>query len=409
MQHRFGPGFVAAIAATALILGAIAGALSGGLTAYFVSDGVNGPTATPKVSATDVSAITNVAPTRTIEPTAPPTMTATPVLTTPTALPVDNTGTSLADVVAQAGKAVVTVVNEQQAGGFFGGSDLETAGTGTGFIIDDQGHVITNNHVVEGSQEITVIFADGTEQKATLLGADSFADLAVVKIDGPVPATLPFGDSDMLRPGDRVVAIGSALGDFTNTVTEGIISALNRSLQTSNGYNMENMLQHDAPINPGNSGGPLLSLDGQVVGVNTAVVRQAEPGVTAEGLGFAIPSNTVQDIAKQIITNGKVVRPYLGVNYETLTPRAATANNLPIDHGVVVTGVQAGSPAALAGIQRSDVITKINDQEINSDNPLMNVLFHFKVGDQVNVEVYRMSVSKTLTFTVTLVPIPDNS
>ena len=117
----------------------------------------------------------------------------------------------------------------------------------------------------------------------------------------------------------------------------------------------------------------------------------------------------MQDIAKQIITNGKVVRPYLGVNYETLTPRAATANNLPIDHGVVVTGVQAGSPAALAGIQRSDVITKINDQEINSDNPLMNVLFHFKVGDQVNVEVYRMSVSKTLTFTVTLVPIPDNS
>ncbi|HEX7102566.1 MAG TPA: trypsin-like peptidase domain-containing protein, partial [Nitrolancea sp.] len=263
-----------------MILGTIAGALSGGLTDYFIS---NGPSATPEVSATDVSAITSAIPTRTIEPTPPPIMTATPIKSTPTVLPVaDDSGTSLADVVAQAGKAVVTVVNEQ-AGGFFGSSDLETAGTG--FIIDDQGHVITNNHVVAGSQEITVIFADGTEQKAMLLGADSFADLAFVKIDGPVPATLPFGNSDSLRPGDRVVAIGSALGDFTNTVTEGIISALNRSLQTSDGYNMENMLQHDAPINLGNSDGPLLSLDGDVVRVNTAVVRQAEPRVTAEGLG----------------------------------------------------------------------------------------------------------------------------
>jgi len=185
MQHRFGPGFVAAIAAIALLLGAVAGALSGGLTAYFVA---NGPTATPEVSATNVSAITNVAPTSTIDPPAPPTMTATPVRSTPTAQPVaDVGGSSLADVVEQAGKAVVTVVNEQQAGGFFGSSDLETAGTGTGFIIDEQGHVITNNHVVAGSQEITVIFADGTEQKATLLGADSFADLAVVKIDGRCP------------------------------------------------------------------------------------------------------------------------------------------------------------------------------------------------------------------------------
>ncbi|HVX31310.1 MAG TPA: trypsin-like peptidase domain-containing protein [Nitrolancea sp.] len=406
MRHRFGPGAVVVIAAGALILGTFAGALSGGLTAYFMRNEASGPHAAPEMRATNVSAITNVAPTSTVEPTAA----ATPVRSTPTVLPVEQeNGTSLADVVARAGQAVVTVVNEQQSGGFFGSNDLETAGTGTGFIIDGQGHVITNDHVVAGSQEIKVIFADGTEQQATLLGADSFADLAVVKVDGPVPATLPFGNSDTLRPGDRVIAIGSALGDFTNTVTEGIISALNRSLQTDDGYNMENMLQHDAPINPGNSGGPLLSLDGQVIGVNTAVVRQAEPGVTAEGLGFAIPSNMVQDITTQIIEKGKVVRPYLGVNYETLTPRAATANNLPIDHGVVVTNVQAGSPAALAGIKRSDVITKINDQEIDSENPLMNVLFHFKVGDQVDVEVYRMSVTKTLTFTVTLVPIPDNT
>ena len=407
MQHRFGPGVVVTVTAAALVLGTVAGAFSGGLTAYFVS---TNSSATPTSVATDISANVSVAPTVTIEPTPIPEMTATPALATPTALAIaTDDAPSVADVVAIAGKAVVTVVNEQQAGGFFGSSQLQPAGTGTGFIIDDQGHVITNNHVVEGSQEITVIFADGTEQKARLLGADSFADLAVVKVDGQVPATVPFGDSNSLRPGDRIIAIGSALGDFTNTVTEGIISALNRSLQTSDGYNMENMLQHDAPINPGNSGGPLLSLTGEVVGVNTAVVRQAEPGVTAEGLGFAIPSNTVKDITTQIITNGKVVRPFLGVTYESLTPRAAAANNLPVDHGVVVTGVQQGSPAAQAGIEQNDVITKINDQEIDSDNPLMNVLFHYHVGDSVQLEVYRMSTAKTLTFTVTLVPIPDNS
>jgi S1-C subfamily serine protease len=406
MQHRFGLGFIATVTATALVLGTIAGALSGGLTAYFVS---NSSSATPRSVATDISANASVAPTVTIEPTPTTEVTATPVPVTPTALATStNDASSVADVVARVGKAVVTVVNEQ-AGGFFGSSQLQPAGTGTGFIIDDQGHVITNNHVVEGSQEIKVIFADGTEQKAQLLGADSFADLAVVKFDGPIPATVPFGDSDTLRPGDRVIAIGSALGDFTNTVTEGIISALNRSLQTSNGYNMENMLQHDAPINPGNSGGPLLSLTGEVVGVNTAVVRQAEPGVTAEGLGFAIPSNTVKDITAQMITTGKVVRPYLGISYDTLTPRAAAANNLPVDHGVVVTGIQQGSPAAQVGLQQNDVITRINDQDIDSDNPLMNVLFHYQVGDSVQLEVYRMSTTKTLTFTVTLVPIPDNT
>ncbi len=398
MQRRFGLGVLVAVAVAALVLGTIAGAISGGLTAYFIS---------PRSSSTPIGAVTDIS-SRTID--------ATPVSSVPipsitaTIVPSDNNDSaSVADIVERVGRAVVTVVNEQQAGGFFGSSDLQPAGTGTGFIIDDQGHVITNNHVVEGSQGIKVIFSDGTEQKATLLGTDTFADLAVVKIDGAVPATVPFGNSDNLRPGDRVIAIGSALGDFTNTVTEGIISALNRTLQTQGGYNMENMLQHDAPINPGNSGGPLFNLLGEVVGVNTAVVRQAEPGVTAEGLGFAIPSNTVKDITAQIIQNGKVVRPFIGITYEPLTPRAARASNMPIDHGVVVTDVQVGSPAAEVGIQLNDVVTKLNDQDIDSDHPLENLLFHYKVGDQVNVEVYRTSTGKTMTFNITLVASPDNS
>jgi S1-C subfamily serine protease len=404
MQRRFSLGVLVTVAVAALGLGTIAGAISGGLTAYFVAPSSS---STPAGVVTDIAVHSSTAtPTQTVST---PTATAT-VAAQITPQPADpSDAASVADIVERVSKAVVTVVNEQQSSGFFGSGDLQPAGTGTGFIIDDQGHVITNNHVVEGSQEIKVIFADGTEQKATLLGTDSFADLAVVKIDGKVPATVPFGDSGNLRPGDRVIAIGSALGDFTNTVTEGIISALNRTLQTEAGYNMENMLQHDAPINPGNSGGPLLNLNGQVVGVNTAVVRQAEPGVTAEGLGFAIPSNTVKDITTQIIQNGKVVRPFIGITYEPLTPRAASANNLPIDHGVVVTDVQAGSPAEKAGIQKNDVVTKINDQDIDSDHPLENLLFNYKVGDEVNVEVYRASTGKTMTIKVTLAASPDNT
>ncbi len=404
MQSRFSLGILVTVAVAALALGTMAGAISGGLIAYYIS---------PSSSPTPVSVASNIN-------AVPGTATATSVTTTSTAtatktaevtpLPSDpNDAASVADIVDRVSNAVVTVVNEQQAQGFLGGGDLQPAGTGTGFIIDDQGHVVTNNHVVEGSQEIQVIFADGTEQKATLVGTDSFADLAVVKFDGPVPATIPLGDSDNLRPGDRVIAIGSALGDFTNTVTEGIVSALNRTLQTESGHNMENMLQHDAPINPGNSGGPLLNLLGQVVGVNTAAVREAEPGVTAEGLGFAIPSNTVKDITTQIIQNGKVVRPYMGITYESLTPRAAKASNLSIDHGVVVTDVSAGSPAEQAGIQKNDVITKIDDQAIDSDHPLENVLFHHKVGDQVTLEVYRASNGNTMSVTVTLAASPDNT
>ncbi|MGA7672800.1 MAG: trypsin-like peptidase domain-containing protein [Nitrolancea sp.] len=403
MQSRFSLGILVTVAVAALALGTVAGAISGGLIAYYIS---------PSSSPTPIGVASNIN-------VLPGTATATSVSSTPTAtvttsaevtpLPSDpNDAASVADIVDRISNAVVTVVNEQQAQGFLGG-DLQPAGTGTGFIIDDQGHVVTNNHVVEGSQEIQVIFADGTEQKATLVGTDSFADLAVVKFDGPVPATIPIGNSDNLRPGDRVIAIGSALGDFTNTVTEGIISALNRTLQMDTGHNMENMLQHDAPINPGNSGGPLLNLLGQVVGVNTASVRQAEPGVTAEGLGFAIPSNTVKDITTQIIQNGKVVRPYLGITYESLTPRAARASNLSVDHGVVVTDVVQGSPAEQSGIQKSDVITKIDDQEINIDHPLENVLFHHKVGDQVTLEVYRASNGNTMTLTVTLAASPDNT
>jgi 2-alkenal reductase len=319
--------------------------------------------------------------------------------------------TSVADIVAKVNPAVVTVVNQQTFQGFSqNSSTLQPAGTGTGFIINSDGYIVTNNHVVDGAESLQVIFEDGTTVDAKLIGVDAYTDLAVIQISGKVPATVAFGDSSTLRPGDPVIAIGSALGDYTNTVTEGIISGLHRVLEddSQSGAAYDNMIQHDAAINPGNSGGPLLNLRGEVIGVNTAVVRQAEPGVNAEGLGFAIPSNTVQDIANTLIQDGKVVRPYLGIQYTMLTPQIAGSLNISIQDGALVGNVEPG-PAQDAGIQENDVITKIGGDSVDKDHPLRDVLFKHKPGDTVDVELYRPSSDKTLTVQVTLGTRPDTT
>ena len=310
---------------------------------------------------------------------------------------------NIADMVDVVNKAVVTVINKQTFAGFGQTtSQLQPAGSGTGFIVSTDGYVITNNHVVEGSDSLSVIFLDGTEIPAKLVGTDSVSDLAVIKIQDPVPATVSLGDSSSLRVGEAVVAIGSALGEYTNTVTQGIVSGLGRSLDSQGGSGMENMIQHDAPINPGNSGGPLLNMQGQVVGVNTAVVRQAEPGVTAEGLGFAIPSNTVKDIARQLIENGKVVRPFLGISYTLINPQLAAAQNLPVDHGAYVADLQVGGPAATAGIQKGDIITGIDGEQISQTTSLQDLLFQHKPGDSVELTVARGTSGQTTTVKVTL-------
>lgn len=403
MQRCVSLGVLIVTAVLALTLGTLAGAVSGGLTAFVVS-GDSTPTETAATGRPVAE------PVRSSEQTVTPTPTPEPP---PSSAPpaASNESASIADIVERVSPAVVTVVNKQVVRGPFGDSESETepAGTGTGFIIDDQGHIVTNHHVVDGSQEIQVIFSDGREAAATLLGSDAFADLAVIQVEPPVPAVVPFGDSDKLRPGDRVLAIGSALGDFTNTVTDGIVSGLGRSLDTPEGYNMENMIQHDAPINPGNSGGPLLNMRGEVVGVNTAVVRQAGLGITAEGLGFAIPSKTVQSITQELIANGRVERPFLGITYQPITPRAARASELPVDHGVYVEDVEPGSPAAAAGIQPGDIVTKINGQQIDSEHPLVNLLFEFEVGETIEIEIHRPDTGETLTVEATLAQRPDNT
>jgi 2-alkenal reductase len=184
--------------------------------------------------------------------------------------------------------------------------------SGTGFFITDQGYILTNNHVVEGTQEVNIVLSDGTQQTATIVGTDPYSDIAVLKTDGKIPGVATLGNSDALDPGESVIAIGSPLGDFKNTVTVGVVSATGRSIDTGNGYTIENLIQTDAAINHGNSGGPLVSLAGDVIGVNTLVVRNSGNGDVAEGLGFAIPVNTAQAIADQIIEQGYFARPYIG-------------------------------------------------------------------------------------------------
>jgi S1-C subfamily serine protease len=419
-NKQFPMSVVVMIAAIAMILGTIGGGLAGG-TASLLLDNDNSAseaTATPGRSAE----LTSSEPTPTaaemdLEPVAPteepenvpvraePTATTEPEEAT---VEVERPMPSIADIVEGVSGAVVTVVNQQRFQGFTGdGTDLQPAGTGTGFIISADGYIVTNNHVVEGSAALEVILADGERVEATLIGTDGFTDLAVVKVDRQMDVVLNFGDSSALRPGEEVVAIGSALGDFTNTVTQGVVSALGRTLSGGGGPNLENMIQHDAAINPGNSGGPLFNMSGEVIGVNTAVVRQAAPGISAEGLGFAIPSSTVQEIVGSLIESGQVVRPYLGISYEPVTPRSATAQGFDVQNGVLITDLPTGGPAARAGLQIGDIITHIAGEAIDQDSPLVNLLFQHQPGDTIEVEVYRQSTGETLTFDVTLEVRPD--
>ncbi len=303
--------------------------------------------------------------------------------------------TDVTRAVDKVGPATVTVVSKLAASDSAG---LGGEALGTGIIIDRRGYIITNNHVVEGQQGLEVIYADGrklSEDQVELVGTDPLSDLAVLKVQGDVPAVATLGDSDSLKAGETVVAIGSALGDFRNTVTVGVISGLHRNLEGQSGTE-DDMIQTDAAINHGNSGGPLINMDAEVVGVNTAVLRDAgSSGDVAEGLGFAIPSNTVRDISSQLIAKGKVVRPLLGVRSRAITRQVASAydlndeNGQPLDGGIYVQSVTAGSPAAQAGLQRGDIITRINEFPLDADHTISQVLSKFAINQQVTVHLIR--------------------
>jgi S1-C subfamily serine protease len=401
-----------------LITGAIAGALAGTLAGKSIVDD------NPVVAAGVATAVVRKTPTpnATAEGTAgssgnvsvdgSPVITntePTPTMAVPLAAPDANAASaSVIELVDRVNPSVVTVINKMDFSGFTDvGADLQPVGMGTGFIISQDGYLVTNNHVVEGSSAIDIIFADGSKVPGTLIGTDAFTDLAVVKVDVPVPAVVPLGDSNALRSGEQVVAIGSALGTFSGTVTDGVISGLNRRLDNGDGSSMENMIQHDAPINPGNSGGPLLNMRGEVVGVNTAAIRNAGDGRYVDGMGFAVSSATVQNIVTILIANGSVSRPYMGLSYFPLNKVAAEALELPVSDGIMVTIIPSESPAADAGIQKGDIITKIDGQAIDATHPFVNLLYQYQPGDTTQVEFIRPGGNETMIVPVTLAIRPD--
>jgi len=274
------------------------------------------------------------------------------------------------------------------------GTDEVALGAGSGWIYSADGYIVTNAHVVSGADSFTVRFHDGTEAEAELVGTDVFQDVAVLKLSlangQDVPGVTMVGDSDAMRAGDDVVALGSPLGEFTNSVSDGIIGGLDRSLDTGAGYRLGNLIQHDADISSGNSGGPLVNMQGQVIGMNVAKLdNDTAAGASVSGLNFAIDGNTVASIVNEIIESGtSVVYPYLGIESQW--------------DGVqqVVASVEAGSPAAEAGLEAGDAIVALDGEEISDEMPLINLLFTHRPGDTVSITVDR--AGETVDVQVTL-------
>jgi serine protease Do len=297
--------------------------------------------------------------------------------------------TAITKTVQNIGSAVVTVVGTVSGQmSFFGPTGDQTV-SGSGVFISPEGYIITNNHVVEGTNEVSIILSDGSQAQATIVGTDIYADLAVLKTDVAAPAVAALGNSDVLNPGETVIAIGSPLGDFKNSVTVGVVSATGRSIDTGQGYQIENLIQTDAAINQGNSGGPLVNLAGEVIGINSLIVRNSGSSAIAEGLGFAIPVNTARAVAEQIIQKGYFSRPYIGIRWQSVTPQVAYYYNLPVQWGVYVTEVLANSPASQADLQAGDIITRIGDVSLDETHSYINALFLYKPGDTVSIGLLR--------------------
>ncbi len=308
--------------------------------------------------------------------------------------------TAITQAVQKVGPAVVTIVGTIPGQMTFFGQTGDQTVSGSGFFISDEGYILTNNHVVEGTKEVSIILSDGREEKAALVGTDPYSDIAILKTEGAVPSVAVLGNSDLLNSGESVIAIGSPLGDFKNTVTVGVVSGTGRSIDTGQGYQVEGLIQTDAAINQGNSGGPLVNLAGEVIGVNNMIVRGSASGAVAEGLGFAIPVNTAQAVANQIVAQGYFSRPFMGISYQAISPDIAANYNLPVQWGVYVTKVAADSPASKAGLQADDIIISLNNVKMDETHNYLNVLYTYKPGDQVTLGVMRDG--KEITIQITL-------
>jgi S1-C subfamily serine protease len=285
----------------------------------------------------------------------------------------------------------------------------ESTATGSGFLIDDEGHVLTNAHVVEGARHVDVQLGNGDTQSAQIVGTDPSTDIALLKVDntdGVDP--LPLGESDRVQVGDPVVAIGNPFG-LDRTVTSGIVSALQRQIQAPNGFSINDVIQTDAPINPGNSGGPLIDGDGKVIGVNSQIESQSGGNV---GIGFAVPINTAIDVVNQLENGGDVQHAYLGISGASITPEIAQALNLPVDEGVLVEQVLQNGPADNAGIKGptgqatvagqtipigGDIITKIDGKTVTGMDDLTSVVNDHRPGDDITLTVWSDGPQRDVT------------
>jgi S1-C subfamily serine protease len=284
--------------------------------------------------------------------------------------------------------------------------------TGSGILIDNDGHVLTNAHVVDGASSVTVKFGDGDALPAKVMGADNSTDIAVLSVDPDKVDAQPLqlGDSDTVKVGDGAIAIGNPYG-LDRTVTSGIISALQRQISAPNGFTISDVIQTDAAINPGNSGGPLIDADGRVIGINSQIAT-GSGGSGSVGIGFAVPINTAKDVASQIIDNGSVEHAYLGIEGADLTSELAKVLNLDVDQGVLVQKVTSGGPAADAGVEAGnatvavagaevraggDVITAVDGKKITGMDDLIAVVNGKQPGDDVTLTVLRNGSSQDIT------------
>jgi len=363
-----------------------------------------------------------------LQPTAPPPPTPTPVSATPTAAPpqvpamTEEPANALeGQVVAvyeSAGPAVVNISTVVIAYDFFMRPVPQEGGTGSGFVYDAEGHIVTNYHVVENAEELSVTLADGEVYPAGIVGVDPSNDLAVVRIDVEnLPQPVALGDSDGLRVGEFVVAIGNPFG-LERTLTVGVISSLGRVIQSPDGRFIGEAIQTDAAINPGNSGGPLLDLDGRVIGVNSQIIS---PSRASAGIGFAVPVNTVKRVVPQLIAQGRYAHPWLGVQPLGLTPERAQAfreagMDVPVDEGLLMIEVIPGGPADRAGIRGGDhivqlgnvqlplggdIITAINGEAVDDLQELTVYLeTQTQVGDTVEVTIFRGGAEQNVRVTL---------
>ena len=285
--------------------------------------------------------------------------------------------------------------------------EKQKVGGGTGFFVSEDGMIVTNRHVVvDSSAEYTVVTSEGEEYPAEVLARDNVLDFAVLKVDGGGFTAANLGDSDEIKIGQTVIAIGNSLGEFSHSVSRGIISGMSRDIVAGGGLGgseeLTDIIQTDAAINFGNSGGPLIDLNGRVIGINTAVAQGAE------NIGFAIPINQVMRLIEDVKSNGKISRPFIGVRYVTLTPEIADEINVNYDHGVLVVrgdqitdfAVLPGSPADKAGIVENDIILEIDGKEITTEDPLAKIINEYQVGDTVKFKVWHKGEEEVVEVTL---------